>query len=250
MWESKWFFVKCINKRLCIQYGIIKIFCFFYFNVPWWKLYASVVGSSSVNIIINIIESVERRGKNRQKYLIVDRLLAVGCSFHRSTMGISVLLARLRRRAGVSIRRIGGGFQQRAGTGIVVDGRLRVARVASRQRRTRLSRCRSDGLPAFDQFHYLVGFPRKIAVWSKRIIPAAVRTEKFISPISTHSPCWCVVVLQARASQRVDRRNFSKTKTFLDRKLIQNQGLVTKELLSNKFWFIISKFVFLVVKHL
>ena len=126
--------------------------------------------------------------KESTRYLIIDRLLAVGCSFHRSTVRISVLLAGLRRRAGVSIRRVGGGFQQRAGTGVVVDGGLRVARVASRQRGTRLSRCRCDGLPAFDQFHYLVGFPRKIAVWSKRIIPAAVRTEKFISPISGSSP--------------------------------------------------------------
>lgn len=126
--------------------------------------------------------SEARRGSTR--YLVIDRLLAVGCSFHRGTMRISVLLAGLWWRAGVSIRRVGGGFQQRAGTGVVVDDGLRVARVASRQRGTRLSRCRCDGLPAFDQFHYLVGFPRKIAVWSKRIIPAAVRTEKFISPIS------------------------------------------------------------------
>lgn len=120
------------------------------------------------------------------RYLIVDRLLVVGgCSFHRCTMGVSIFLARFRRRVGVSIRRVRRGFQQGTGTGVVVDGGLRIAgnSVAPWQRRSGLSRGRCDGFSTFYQFNYLVCFPRKIAVWSERIIPTTVRTENSFFPI-------------------------------------------------------------------
>lgn len=61
----------------------------------------------------------------------------------------------------------------------MVDGGLRVAGhvVASWQRGSSLPGGRSDGFPAFYQFHYLVGFPGQVAVGSERIIPSTVGAE-------------------------------------------------------------------------
>ena len=50
-WRLEWFCVKYRNKSLCI----IKIFCFFYSNVPdWWKFYALIVGGSILKWICDV----------------------------------------------------------------------------------------------------------------------------------------------------------------------------------------------------
>lgn len=123
-------------------------------------------------------------------YLIVDRLLTIrGCSFHRSSMGVSILLPRFRRRIRMSIRRIRRGFQQGTGTGIVINSSLRVVgSIASWQWWSCLARGRSDRFSTFYQFHYLVSFPRKVTVWSEWIIPTTIRAGNEFFPVKSSSP--------------------------------------------------------------